>query len=187
MAYENELRLIGNLGADPEVVPLENGIIAKIRVGQTKKWRDRGTNEPRERTDWFYIDVFGQNAKFVAEYFQKGMLVQVKAGIRTRTWDDNGTPRYVLDIVVAERDHKVQILSNAQKQQSEVQRKPTHQSKPQNQDQTPQHQQHLPPELQGGYGTPSESQPAQSNAQYAPPPNQSGSDSNWNEDRPFGN
>lgn len=186
MAYENELRLIGNLGADPEVVQLESGgIIAKIRVGQTKKWREKETNQPKERTEWFYIDVFGQSAKFVAEYFQSGMLVQVKAGIRNRTWDDNGTPRHVLDIVVSEREHKVQILANPQKQQSAAQRQPTQQSRPQNRDQTPQHQPHMPQE--GEYSTPPQPQQPQTNAQYAPPPQQRGNESNWNEDRPFGN
>lgn len=167
MAYENEMRLIGNLGANPEEVVLSSGKAAKIVLYVTKKWRNRQTGEPAQKTNKFYINVYGQPAEFVLNHCKVGMLVEVKAALETRSYDDNGISRYVMDIVVNDWSHRVQILSDPAQKRSSDQPAPQ-QYQEASQQPAPRQYQEAP------------QQPATS--QYAKPPK----NERWNTDRPFG-
>ncbi|QFT13425.1 single-stranded DNA-binding protein [Vibrio sp. THAF190c] len=198
MAYENEMRLIGNLGANPEEVVLSSGQAAKIVLYVTKKWRNRQTGEPVQKTNKFYINVYGQPAEFVLNHCKVGMLVEVKAALETRSYDDNGISRYVMDIVVNDWSHRVQILSDpAQKRSSDQPAPQQYREAPQQYQEASQQpaprqyqeasQQPAPRQYQEAPQQPAprqyqeaSQQPATS--QYAKPPK----NERWNTDRPFG-
>jgi single-strand DNA-binding protein len=179
MAFKNRVEVMGNLGQDPEVVTLQDGIAANLSVGLTKKWRNKETGQPESKTEWIDVSVYGHQAKFCAEYLLKGMLVEVVGGLRKRKWQDGEKSRSVMEFVVNERGHSVQILSvpdnarqrlNEQPQQSAPQQQCSEQqySKPkQPQQQYP--DQHNAPQQEGwgnGYATPPQNQPNNSDRPF---------------------
>jgi len=55
----NKVIIIGNLGADPEVRALPNGgQVVNLRVATSETWKDKGTGERKERTEWQSIAIF---------------------------------------------------------------------------------------------------------------------------------
>ena len=93
----NKVILIGNLGADPEIRSLNSGDrVANLRVATSETWRDRGTGERRERTEWHRVVIFNDNLVKVAEnYLRKGSKVYLEGAIQTRKWtDQSGYEKY---------------------------------------------------------------------------------------------
>ena len=100
MASLNEVRLIGNLGADPESRYAPSGdCIANIRLATTDRWKDRETGEPREHTEWHRVTFYGKLAEIVCAHLRTGSQIHVGGSLRTRKWqDDNGQDRYTTEI-----------------------------------------------------------------------------------------
>ncbi|MCZ7563218.1 MAG: single-stranded DNA-binding protein [Burkholderiales bacterium] len=100
MASVNKVILIGNLGADPETRYSPDGAaIANIRIATTEKWKDKGSGEMREQTEWHRVVFFGRLAEIAGEYLKKGSPVYVEGRLRTRKWTDKeGNDRYTTEI-----------------------------------------------------------------------------------------
>lgn len=92
----NKVLLIGNVGKDPDVRHLENGVsVASFSLATSEKSRDRG-----EVTEWHNIVAWRQQADFAANYIRKGAQLYVEGRIRSRSWDDqSGVKHYVTEIV----------------------------------------------------------------------------------------
>ena len=101
MASLNKVMLIGNLGADPEVRYLPSGdAITNIRIATTESWKDKGSGEKKEETEWHRVAFFGKLAEIAGEYLKKGSAVYVEGRIKTRKWQDkDGQDRYSTEIV----------------------------------------------------------------------------------------
>ena len=64
----NKVILVGNLGADPEVRQTQDGRpIVNLRLATSESWRDKGTGERKERTEWHRVVIFNENLARVAE------------------------------------------------------------------------------------------------------------------------
>jgi single-strand DNA-binding protein len=96
----NQAQIIGHLGKDPEVRYLPSGeAVANFSIATTEKWKDKATGEPREKTEWHRISVFGRLAEIVGEYLKKGSLVFVQGKLETRKYTDaQGVERYSTEI-----------------------------------------------------------------------------------------
>jgi single-strand DNA-binding protein len=99
----NKVILIGNLGADPELKYLQSGAaVANISIATSESWKDKGSGERQERTEWHNVCFFGRLAEIAAEYLTKGAQVYVEGRLRTRKWQDNdGHERAATDIVAS--------------------------------------------------------------------------------------
>ena len=108
----NKAILIGNLGADPEVRYTPGGsAVANLTLATSSAWRDKGSGEMQERTEWHRIVFFNRLAEIVGEYLHKGSKVYVEGSLRTRKWQDkSGTDRYTTEIIANE----MQILDSRQ-------------------------------------------------------------------------
>ena len=97
----NKAILIGNLGADPEVRYTPDGkAIATFSIATSEKWKDKNTDELKEKTEWHRIVCFGRNAELAGEYLSKGRKVYIEGRIQTRNWDgDDGVKHYITEIV----------------------------------------------------------------------------------------
>ena len=97
----NKVMLIGNVGAEPEVRYVEQGVpIASLRLATTERGYtlQNGTQVP-ERTEWHNIVVWRRLAEIVEKYVHKGDKLYIEGQLRTRTWDDrNGVKRYTTEI-----------------------------------------------------------------------------------------
>lgn len=97
----NKVILIGHLGRDPEVRYSANGqAIANVNLATSESWKDRGTGEKQERTEWHRVVFFGRLAEIAGEYLKKGMQIYVSGRLQTRKWQDKeGVDRYTTEIV----------------------------------------------------------------------------------------
>ncbi len=98
----NKVIIVGNLGQDPEVRFLPNGqAVASLTVATSETWRDKNSNEPREKTEWHRVALFGKLAEVAGEYLHKGSQVYLEGQLQTRKWQDqNGQDRYTTEVVV---------------------------------------------------------------------------------------
>jgi single-strand DNA-binding protein len=98
----NKVILIGNLGAEPEVRYTANGdAVANVSLATSETWKDKGTGEPQERTEWHRVVFFGKVAEIVQQYLHKGAKIYVEGQLRTRKWQDqSGQDRYTTEVVV---------------------------------------------------------------------------------------
>ena len=99
----NKVILIGNLGADPEIRSLTSGDrVANLRIATSETWRDRGSGERKEKTEWHRVVVFNENiVKVCEQYLRKGAKVYVEGAIQTRKWQDqSGVEKFSTEIVL---------------------------------------------------------------------------------------
>jgi single-strand DNA-binding protein len=97
----NKVILVGNLGNDPEVKYMPSGsAVANISVATTDSWKDKGSGERQERTEWHRVVLFGRLAEIAGEYLRKGSQVYLEGRLQTRKWQDkSGQDRYTTEIV----------------------------------------------------------------------------------------
>ncbi|HEX4881369.1 MAG TPA: single-stranded DNA-binding protein [Porticoccaceae bacterium] len=100
----NKVILIGNLGNDPETRYLPSGgAVTNITLATSENWRDKQTNEQKERTEWHRVVFFNKLAEIAGEYLKKGSKVYVEGSLRTRKWQgQDGQDRYTTEIVASE-------------------------------------------------------------------------------------
>lgn len=109
----NKVILIGNLGADPEIRRTQDGRpIANLRLATTETWRDRGSGERRERTEWHRVVIFSEGlCRVVEQYLKKGAKVYVEGQLQTREWEDqSGQKRYTTEVVLQNFGGVLQML-----------------------------------------------------------------------------
>ena len=101
---KNLVLLTGNVGNDPKVTPLENGIkvstfsLATSTGGYTNK---EGKEIP-EVTQWHNIVAWRGLAELCERYIHKGDKVEIIGTIQYREYDKDGQKRYVTDIVASD-------------------------------------------------------------------------------------
>ncbi len=98
----NKVILVGNLGNDPEIRYTPNGgAIANLSIATSEQWKDRNTGEPKEKTEWHRVVIFGKLAEIAGEYLRKGSQVYLEGKLQTRKWQDqSGQDRYSTEVVV---------------------------------------------------------------------------------------
>ena len=99
----NKVILVGNLGRDPEVKHLNDGSpIVNLSVATSETWRDKGSGERKERTEWHRVVIFNDRLGEVAQkYLKKGSKVYLEGQLQTRKWQDqSGQDRYTTEVVL---------------------------------------------------------------------------------------
>ena len=112
----NKVILIGNLGADPEVKSFQNGgRIANLRIATSENWKDKNTDERKERTEWHNVVLQSEGLVGVAErYLRKGSKVYIEGQLRTRKWQDqSGNDRYTTEVSVGGMGGVMTMLDGA--------------------------------------------------------------------------
>ena len=86
----NRVILAGNLGRDPELRYTPSGqAVANLSVATNERWRDKDGNN-QERTVWWRVSVWGNQAETCNQYLGKGRQVLIEGRMNC---DDNGIPR----------------------------------------------------------------------------------------------
>lgn len=97
----NKVQLIGNVGKDPDVRYLDNGVaVATFPLATTDRAYTlaNGTQVP-ERTEWHNIVLWRGLAETAEKYVHKGDKLYIEGKIRSRSYDDqNGVKRYIVEI-----------------------------------------------------------------------------------------
>lgn len=99
----NKVILLGNVGKDPEVRYLDNGVaVASFSLATTDRGYTlaNGTQVP-DRTEWHNLVLWRGLAETAEKYIHKGDKLYVEGKIRSRSYDDqHGAKRYITEIFV---------------------------------------------------------------------------------------
>lgn len=97
----NKVILIGNVGKDPDVRYLDNGVaVAAFPLATSDRAYTlaNGTQVP-ERTEWHNIVLWRGLAQTAEKYVRKGDKLYIEGKIRSRSYDDqNGIKRNIVEI-----------------------------------------------------------------------------------------
>ena len=109
----NKVILVGNLGRDPEVRSTQSGSkIVQLNIATSESWKDKGTGERKEKTEWHRVVIFNENLGGIAERFlKKGSTVYIEGQLQTREWTDNsGVKKYTTEIVLQQYRGELTLL-----------------------------------------------------------------------------
>jgi single-strand DNA-binding protein len=115
----NKVILIGNLGRDPEVRMTQDGAkIVTFSLATSEQWKDRDTQERKERTEWHRVVIFNEKLAEIAEkYLRKGSKIYVEGQLQTRKWtDQNGQEKYTTEVVISRFRGEITMLDGARGQ-----------------------------------------------------------------------
>lgn len=107
MSYQ-QIIIVGNLGREPELKYTPTGdALCKFSVAVSEKWRNKA-NEQQEKTTWFSVSVWGNQAETCNQYLGKGSQVMVIGTVEARAYQGkDGNPAASLDM----RARDVRFLS----------------------------------------------------------------------------
>src|ERR1700741_3316258 len=99
----NSVRLVGNLGMDPEVKSFDNNRkLAKISIATNDTYK----NDKGERitdTQWHNLVAWITQAKFAEDFLKKGDEIAIEGKLSSRSYvDKDGNKKYITEIVVNE-------------------------------------------------------------------------------------
>ena len=92
----NKVMLIGNVGVDPEIRYVDQGVaVARVKLATKERGYTlpNGTQVP-DRTDWHTVLLWRKLAEIVEKYVHKGDKLYIEGRIRYTTWDDKQGQRH---------------------------------------------------------------------------------------------
>ncbi len=98
----NKVTLVGNLGKDPEIRTLENGIkVGTFTLATNESYKDKN-EQWQNLTEWHNVVVWRGLAEKAERDLKKGSMAYVEGKITHRKYQDkDGNDRYVTEIVGA--------------------------------------------------------------------------------------
>lgn len=102
LSIVNSVRLIGNLGKDPEVTYLDNGNAKAIFSIATNEVYFDKDGKRQSHSEWHNITVWGKKAEYVEKYCRKGTSILAEGKLRTETWKDKEGKSHYRTFVLAE-------------------------------------------------------------------------------------
>ena len=121
MAGVNKVILVGNLGQDPEVRYLDNGVaVANFSLATTENYKNK-QGERVSQTEWHNIVLWRGLAEVAEKFLKKGSSIYVEGKIRNRKWEDKeGNTRYNTEIL----GDNMTMLGGKPNQQNETAEEP---------------------------------------------------------------
>ncbi|HPH15711.1 MAG TPA: single-stranded DNA-binding protein [Bacteroidales bacterium] len=98
----NKVILVGNVGADPEIRYISDGVsTGKIKLATSETYLDKN-KERVTKTEWHNIVVWNALAKTAETYVKKGMQLYIEGKISTRSYEKDGETKYFTEIIASE-------------------------------------------------------------------------------------
>jgi single-strand DNA-binding protein len=99
----NSVRLVGNIGMDPEIKQLESAKkLAKLSLATNESHRNE-QGEKITETQWHNLVLWGKQAELAESYMKKGDEIAIEGKLTSRNYTDKeGVKRYITEIVVNE-------------------------------------------------------------------------------------
>jgi len=102
-SLRNSVRLVGNLGMDPEIKSFDNNKkLARLSLATSESYKnDKG--EKVTETQWHNLVLWNNLANFAEEDLKKGDQVAIEGKLTNRNYiDKDGNKRYMCEVVVNE-------------------------------------------------------------------------------------
>jgi single-strand DNA-binding protein len=95
----NKVILVGNVGKDPEIRHLDNGVaVANFPLATSESYTAKN-GEKVTTTEWHNIVLWRGLADVAEKYVTKGRQLYIEGRIRTRSYDDkDGAKKYITEI-----------------------------------------------------------------------------------------
>jgi len=99
----NSVRLIGNIGRDPELKTLPSGkCYVKLGLATTNGYQNAAKEWVKE-TMWHNITAWGSTAELMAKVLEKGSEVLIEGQLASRSYQDkDGQTKYTTEVIVDE-------------------------------------------------------------------------------------
>lgn len=99
-SIKNNVRLVGNLGQDPEVKDLEGKRkLVKFSMATNENYKNEKGEKVTE-TQWHNVVVWGKLAEVAGKFLKKGREVIVDGKLNSRSYTDKaGAKKYVTEVV----------------------------------------------------------------------------------------
>ncbi len=99
----NKVILIGNVGKDPEVRYVSEGVASTaISLAVSESYRDKQGNR-QTRTEWVRVALWRSLAELAEKYIRKGTQLYVEGRLSTRNYTDKeGKEHSVTEVVATE-------------------------------------------------------------------------------------
>ena len=111
----NRTFLTGNLVKDPDLRTTTSGVcVCTFRIAVTRRFKDK---DGERVTDYFDIVAWKQLGEMCGRYLAKGRKVAVVGELQTRSYEKDGTKRYITEIIADE----VEFLSPREAPQESAQ------------------------------------------------------------------
>ena len=95
----NKVELLGRLTKDPEIRYTQNNTpVASFSLAVNRRFAKEG----EQQADFINIVAWNKTAEFCGKYFKKGSQIALAGRIQTRTYEDNGTKKYITEVVAEE-------------------------------------------------------------------------------------
>ena len=95
----NEVRILGNVTADPEIKETPSGAkVATFTVATNRKWKDSEGNE-KEEVEFTPIVAWGYLADTSERFIVKGKPVHISGRLRTRSWEHEDRKYYKTEVI----------------------------------------------------------------------------------------
>lgn len=99
----NKVILVGNVGADPEVKTLENGVkMARLRLATTEKLYNKEKNDYTENTEWHNVTLWRGLADVADRYIHKGSQLYIEGKLRSRKYTKDNVDYFATEIICEE-------------------------------------------------------------------------------------
>lgn len=100
---KNHVQLIGNIGQDPEITPLENGkIVAQFSMATNETCKDL-KGEKKAETHWHSIVAWGKLASIIEKYAVVGKQIAIEGKLAQRSYKTKeGEKRNYTEVVARE-------------------------------------------------------------------------------------
>ncbi len=102
-SLKNSVKLIGHLGADPEIKRFEGGkILANLRLATSENYKNN-RGEKVTNTQWHKLKAWGKTAELLEKYTRKGSEIAIEGKLEYSNYEDKeGITRYVTEIKINE-------------------------------------------------------------------------------------
>jgi len=98
----NEIKLIGNVGADPEIRTVGDNVkVARMSVA-TSKTIKLSNGERKTETQWLNVTLWRGLAGIVENYVKKGQTVFISGEVQYRKYEKEGVTLYATDIIASD-------------------------------------------------------------------------------------
>jgi len=96
----NEVKLIGNLGQDPEQRTLQNGTtVCSFTMATSENYKDK-SGEKQTITEWHNCVAWNKTAELISKYAKKGSKMYLSGQIKTESYEQNGVKKFITKIIV---------------------------------------------------------------------------------------
>ena len=96
----NKVILVGRITKDPELKTVQSGsAVVNFTVAINRPTTSNNGDQNQSNADYINCVIWNKQAENLAKYVKKGQLIGVEGRIQTRTYDANGTTRYITAVL----------------------------------------------------------------------------------------